>query len=85
MNYGDKIFKLLQQFNNRCHIPDLHSFVADIENGKVFVECRGFEIMVESRIFGDDGTETVSTWCGSTIAAANRLELLKVDFDTISY
>ena len=83
MEYGDKIFKRLQWHNSRIHIPDLHSFVADIENGRVFVECRGYEI-IESRTYKDD-VETVNTWCGTIIAAANRLELLKIDLDSISY
>ena len=83
--YGDKIFKILYQFNKRAHIPDLHSFTAKIQNGNVFVECRGYEVMVESRTYDHDGKEKVSTWCGSTVAAANRLEMLKLNIDTISY
>lgn len=83
--YGDKIFKILHQFNKRVHIPDLHSFTAKIENGNVFVECRGYEVMVESRTHDENEKEKVSTWCGTTVAAANRLEMLKLDIDTISY
>lgn len=83
--YGDRIFKILHQFNKRAHIPDLHSFTAKIENGVVFVECRGYEVMVESRTYSETGEEKVSTWCGTTVAAANRLEILQLDIDTISY
>lgn len=84
MEYGDKIFKKLQWHNSRTHIPDLHSFVADIEKGRVFVECRGYEVMIESRIYNGE-TETVKTWCGTLIAAANRLEMLKIDLNSVSY
>lgn len=83
--YGDRIFNILRQFNNRAHIPDLHSFTAKIKNGVVFVECRGYEVMVESRTYGENGKEKVSTWCGTTIAAANRLEMMRLETDTISY
>jgi len=41
--------------------------------------------MVESRTYSETGEEKVSTWCGTTVAAANRLEMLKLDIDTISY
>lgn len=83
--YGDRIFKILHQFNKRAHIPDLHSFTAKIENGNVFVECRGYEVMMESRTYDEKGDEKVSTWCGTTVAAANRLEMLKMNIKTISY
>ena len=83
--YGDRIFKILHAFNRKAHIADLHSFTANIENGVVFVECRGYEVMVESRTYDKSGKEKVSTWCGTTVAAANRLEMLKLNIDTISY
>lgn len=78
---GDKIFKLLLKCNRNTNKPDKHSFVANIENGTVYVECRGFEIYIESRIYGEQ--EKVVRWSGSTIAAANRLEKLGIDLISI--
>lgn len=83
MTDGDKIFKFLQRCNRYAHTPDLHSFKAKIEKGTVWVECRGFEVFIESRTYDSKGAETIKSWAGSTIAAANRLELLKMDFSTI--
>ncbi len=85
MSYGDTIFKTIQAFSRRAHIPDLHSFVADIKNGTVYVECRGFEVMMESREYDSEWNETVKTWCGTEIAAANRLERMGIKLETITF
>ena len=78
MNHGDRIFKLLNQCNKKSSTPDLHSFTAYIKNGTVFVECRGFEVYIESKT-----DESTSQWVGTTIAAANRLEALGIDLLSI--
>lgn len=78
MDNGDKIFKFLQKCNTNCHKPDLHSFTARINGGIVYVECRGYDVYIESQIF-DKKTQ----WVGTTVAAANRLEMLGIEFDTI--
>lgn len=83
MTEGDKIFKFLQNCNKQRHTPDLHSFKAKIEKGTVWVECRGFEVFIESLTYNDKGLEIRTPWVGNTVAAANRLELLKMDFNTI--
>ena len=74
---ADEIFKLLQKCNRNSNKPDLHSFRADIQDGTVYVECRGFEIYIESRIYGEQ--EKVCRWVGNTISAANRLAMLNMD------
>jgi hypothetical protein len=74
---SDEIFKLLQKCNRNSNKPDLHSFTADVQNGTVYVECRGFEVYIESRIYGE--REKVYRWVGNTMAAANRLAALNID------
>lgn len=83
LSYGDKIFKFLQKCNKKAHVPDLHSFKADIENGTVWVECRGYEVFIESRTCDSEGKEKTTPWVGTTVAAANRLEMLKIDLNTV--
>lgn len=77
------IFKMLQDFNKRAHIPDLHSFKAKIKGGIVFVECRGFEVYVKSFVYDQENNETRKQWAGTTIAAANLLESLGIDLTTV--
>lgn len=74
---SDEIFKLLQKCNRNSYKSDLHSFTADIQGGTVYVECRGFEVYIESRIYGEQ--EKVYHWTGNTMAAANRLAMLNMD------
>ena len=83
MNVGDKVFKLLTKMNRQPLKKDLHTFKAKIKNGVVWVECRGYEIFIETYLYDEKGNETRTQWAGTTIAAANRLELLEIDFDTI--
>ena len=83
MNVGDKVFKLLTKMNRQHLKKDLHTFKAKIKNGVVWVECRGYEIFVETYCYDEKGNETRTQWAGTTIAAANRLEMLEIDFDTI--
>lgn len=73
---SDEIFKLLQKCNRNSN-KSLHSFRADIQGGTVYVECRGFEVYIESRIYGEQ--EKVYRWAGNTVAAANRLAMLNID------
>ena len=74
---SDEIFKLLQKCNRNSYKSDLHSFTADIQGATVYVECRGFEVYIESRIYGEQ--EKVYHWTGNTMAAANRLAMLNMD------
>ena len=73
---GDMIFKWLQKCNKNARKPDLHSFKANIKNGVVWVDCRGYEVFMESFIRDKDGNEIRTPWAGTVMAAANRLEKL---------
>jgi hypothetical protein len=75
---GDRIFKLIQQLERNVNAPDLHSFKASIKNGIVFVEARLDGIYIEHQI-GDKEMK----WVGLGIAAANRLEMLELDPDSV--
>lgn len=78
----EKVFKFLQKCNRNHGVKGLHGFQAKIKNGYVWVECRGHEIYIESRIYNSSGEEARTEFVGTTIAAANRLEMLGVDIDT---
>lgn len=78
ISYGDRIFKLLQKLERHIYTPDLHSFTAQIKNGTVFVEARQGEVFMRHGI-GDSW----STWAGTYLAAANRLEMLGIDLNTV--
>lgn len=84
LSIGDRIFKFLQKCDRNHHVPDLHSFKAKINNGFVWVECHGYEVYIESQIF-DERSDVCKReeWCGTTVAAANRLEKLGIEFDSI--
>jgi len=83
MEQRDRIFKLLQKLNRKPLKEDLHSFRAKIKNGIVFVECRGYEIYIESFEYDKNGKETRKTWAGVPIASANRLYELGLDLESI--
>ena len=78
-SYGDKIFKLLQTLERNINKPDLHSFKARIKNGVVFVEARRGEVYI-SEMRADT---THVGWAGTYMAAANRLEMLGLDLDSV--
>lgn len=79
LSYGDKIFKLLQSLERNINKPDLHSFKARIKNGVVFVEARQGEVYISE--MRHDTTHV--GWTGTYIAAANRLEMLGLDLDSV--
>ena len=58
MTDGDKIFMFLQKCNRNHNVPDIHSFKARINDGVVWVECRGYEIYIETQIF-DENTDAI--------------------------
>lgn len=74
-----RIFKLLQKLERNVNRPDLHSFKAQIKDGVVFVEAHSGGIYIELA----DNNNKCSQWVGSCIAAANRLEMLDLDLDTV--
>lgn len=79
---ADRLFKIIQKCQRNWYKPDLHSFVVTIKGGTAFVECRQNEVYIEARIYGIDHDE-VNQWCGTAVAAANRLALLGADYTTI--
>lgn len=83
MTTGDRIFKQLQYCWKKKDIPDLHSFMVDIAGGIAFVEVRPYgEVFIETRT---GNPEKAMQWCGTMIAAANRLEMFGADPDTIRF
>ena len=87
MTTGDRIFKQLQYCKKHENVPDLHSFMVDIKDGVAYVEVRNYgEVFIETRTATEHATfDKVSQWCGTMIAAANRLEMFGADPDTIRY
>lgn len=82
MNDDERLFKFLLKCQRNHNKPDLRSFMIDIKNGKAYVECRSGEVYIQSRVYGN-GFDKVKEWCGTTLAAANRLDALGADFETI--
>lgn len=79
---SDKLFKFILKCQRNSNKPDLHSFVINIACGRAFVECRGYEVYIETYI-NKSGKEEESRWCGTAVAATNKLELLGADYRTI--
>lgn len=79
----DRLFNFIMKCNRNAHVPDLHSFTIKINKGIAFVECRGHqEVYIETRTYGEE-YDKVENWCGTPVAAANRLNKLKADLNTI--
>ena len=79
----NRILNWLQRCNRNVHKPDLHSFRAKIPSGFVWVECRGYDVIIETYVYDDFGNET-KTWFVLTLnKAAIMLTELQMDFDTI--
>ena len=74
----DKLFKFILKCQKNHYKPDLHSFRIAIDNGTAYIDCRQHEVFIEYYV--DDCKKQ---WCGLAIAAANLLELLKADINTI--
>ena len=85
MTTGDRLFKQLQHCKNKRNVTDLHSFMVDINGGVAYVEVRDYdEVFIETRTTTEHATfDKVLQWCGTMIAAANRLEMFGADPDTI--
>lgn len=74
----------LKKCDRRHDTPDLHSFRAKIKDGVVYVDCRGYgEVFIVTYIYGSDGKETEQQFSESIAGAAERLQELEMDFDTI--
>lgn len=82
-NNSDKLFKFILKAMRNHYKPDLHTFIISIIGGNAYVECRQHEVYIETRTYDINGNETKTEWCGSAIAAANRLEKLGADYMSI--
>lgn len=80
------LWKALKYCDSNRNKPDLHSFVVNIKNGIAFVEVREYgEVFIETKTQSDgDNEEKTTQWCGTLIAACNRLEMLGANHETIS-
>lgn len=83
MTNGDKLFKFILKAMRNHYKPDLHTFIIKIFGGNAYVECRQHEVYIETRVYDTNGNETKTEWCGSAVAAVNRLEMFGADYTTI--
>lgn len=86
MTDSEYIWKALQYCYKHRDKPDLHSFVVNIKGGIAFVEVREYgEAFIETKTQSNgDNEEKTTQWCGTLIAACNRLEMLGADHETIN-
>lgn len=75
----ERLFKFILKCCRNHYKPDVHTFFIRISEGRAYVECREHEVFI---IFYYDGKPSVE-WCGTPVAAANRLEKHGADIDTI--
>lgn len=82
----DLLWRQLNYCRKHINIPDLHSFVVNIKDGIAFVEVRyPSEVYIETKTQSDAETnEKTTQWCGTMVAALNRLEKFEADPETIS-
>lgn len=80
----DKLFKFIINCSQNCDRNKFHAFTADIKHGKVYVKFRKSEVYIRSCVRAIDEKETITEWIGYPVAAANRLDLLGIDFESIS-
>lgn len=83
LSYGDKIFKLLQKLGRNLHYPDIHSFKANTKDGVVFAEAREGEVYIRHIPNNAETASEYTDWAGTYIAAANRLEMLGLDLNSV--
>ncbi len=75
---SERLFKFILKCNRNRNKPDLHSFMIDIDGGRAFVECRGFEVFIETY-----EKEKKSLFAGNEIAATNFLLARGADCSSI--
>lgn len=75
----DHIFRLLMKIKKNIHKDDLHSFKININNGVAFVEAQNdSEVII--RVYRDDQQQIYAL---PYIAAANKLDQLGADYNTV--
>lgn len=76
----DRLFKFILKGCRNHNKPDLHTFIIDIDEGRAYVECREHEVYIAFN-FADE--RPAAKWCGTPIAAANRLDKYGAIYETI--
>jgi hypothetical protein len=76
---SDRLFKFILKCQRNHNKLDLHSFMIDIEDGRAFVDCRSDGVCMQT--YYNNGSSVC--WSGTAVAAANRLEMLGADYETI--
>lgn len=78
----NSIIKLLMQLVRNKNVPDLHSFLASIDGGRVYVSARpegGVFLEYWNRQTGAGST----SWAGAIKDAADRLDMLGLDLCSV--
>lgn len=75
---SNNLFKLIIKCLRNQNEPDLHSFTIKTKNGVAFVDCRSGEVYIESH-YG----ESKQMFCGTAVAATNRLLNLGADYESV--
>ena len=76
----DRLFKFILKCCRNHNKPDLHTFFIGIDEGRAYVECREHEVCIAFN-FADE--RPAAKWCGTPIAAANRLDKYGAIYETI--
>lgn len=79
MNDADRLFKLILRCQTNRYKPDSTSFRINIRDGEAYVEARDDGIYMEEHT----ASGAVYKSCGTAISAANRLDLLGADFESV--
>lgn len=82
MQSSDKLFRFILKCQKNYNKPDLHSFWININGGRAYVECRGYEVFMEIYIAATPEEKKIQ-WVGTAVAAANKLDLLGANYRTI--
>lgn len=77
-DYKNRILKLLARLKHDVNTPDMHSFMARIKGGTVFVEAWPGEVFIDHERGGES-----KSWRGTYVDAAKRLAMLGLDLDTV--
>ena len=80
----ERLFKFVLMCCKKKDIPDLHSFVIEIDDGKAFVECEGgtADVYIDGFCY-KDGKEKRIQFRGTAVAATSFLEIRNAKIETI--
>lgn len=74
----DKVFKLVLKMQRNHNKPDLHSFVANTKDGRVYVEGQADGCYVEHCV-----GESFYQYHALPVAVANLLIQMEIDLDSV--